>query len=50
MSTVPWIRITSGRGPGENPVLFVVDPNPGPGTRTGEIVVQTRRLVITQTF
>ena len=50
VSTVPWIRITSGRGPGENPVLFVVDPNPGPGTRTGEIVVQTRRLVITQTF
>jgi hypothetical protein len=50
VSTVPWIRITSGHGPGENPVLFVVDPNPGPGTRTGEIVVQTRRLVITQTF
>ena len=50
VSTVPWIRITSGRGPGENPVLFVVDPNPGPGARTGEIIVETRRLVITQTF
>lgn len=28
----------------------VVDPNPGPGVRTGEIIVETRRLVITQTF
>lgn len=49
-STVGWIKITNPSGAGEDFLRYTVDPNPGPGARSGEIILQGRRLVITQTF
>jgi hypothetical protein len=49
-STVGWIKITNPSGAGEDMLRYTVDANPGPGPRTGEIILQGRRMVITQTF
>lgn len=50
-SDVPWIQIQgSGSGVGDDGIFYVVQPNPGPGTRTGRITAAGFTLVITQTF
>lgn len=48
-TTVGWIKITNPTGAGEDFLHYTVDPNPGPGTRTGEIILQGRKLTVTQT-
>lgn len=50
-SDVPWIQIQgSGSGVGDDGIFYVVQANPGPGTRTGRITAAGFTLVITQTF
>jgi Zn-dependent metalloprotease len=49
VSSVPWIRVTSGGGSGNGTVSFVVDPNPTTFPRLlGKIAVGYKTFVISQ--
>lgn len=44
-----WIKITSGsKGTGNGTVSYSVSANPGPGSRTGQVIVDSKGFIITQ--